>query len=187
MNIIEEYRKHYNNSDIIATIKINSLDINSLIVRGDDNEYYLNHLENKESSIYGSLMLDYRTDLDTSNINIIYGHMSSSNVTPFKKLEKYLDYDFYKNNPNIFITTDNKTYKYEIFSVANVEKTTYKHLYVSFNDEQEYLDQLNWFKDISKFDSDIILNSSDQILILQTCSSTNSNEFLLIISRKVSD
>lgn len=187
VNVLDEYRNYYNNSDIRALIKIDSLEISSLVVQADDNDYYLNHLENKETSRYGSLMLDYRTNLDTSKINIIYGHMSNSDVTPFKRLEEYLNEDFYVNNPYIEITTDDNTYRYEIFSVANINKTSNKHLLVEFSNKKQYLDHYNWFKNISKFNSDIVLSENDQILILQTCSSTNSNEFLLIVSRKVRD
>lgn len=184
VNIIDEYRELFNNNDIVGILNINSLNISSLIVQGSDNEYYLNHLENKESSIYGSLMLDYRTNLNNSKINLIYGHMSNSDATPFKKLDKYLDYDFYKDNKLIEITDEYNTYKYEIFSVAKISKNEYRHLQVKFNNEDELIDQYNWFKEISIYKSDINLNSSDNVLILQTCTK-NSDEFILVISRKI--
>lgn len=183
VNIIDEYRKIFNNNDIVGILNINSLDISSLIVQGSDNEYYLNHLENKESSIYGSLMLDYRANLNNSKINLIYGHMSNSDATPFKKLDKYLDYDFYKDNKLIEITDEYNTYKYEIFSVAKISKNEYRHLQVKFNNEDELLDQYNWFKEISIYKSDINLNSSDNVLILQTCTK-NSDEFILVVARQ---
>lgn len=185
INIIDEYKKKYNNNDIVGILNINSLNMSSLIVQGSDNEYYLNHLENKESSIYGSLMLDYRTNLNSSKINLIYGHMSNSDATPFKKLDKYLDYDFYKDNKTIEITDEYDTYKYEIFSVAKISKDEYRHLIVNFNNSLELLDQYNWFKEISIYKSEIDLNDSDDVLILQTCTK-NSNEFILVISRKES-
>ena len=180
INSVEDYRKYYNNDDIKAIIKIDSLDISSLILQGEDNDYYLSHLENNDSSIYGSLMLDYRTNLDTSKINIIYGHMSSSIVTPFKRLEEYLNYNFYDQNRYIEVVTDKSVYKYEIFSVVNISKNNNKYLTTNFINEQQYLDHINWLKEISKYDSDVILSSADQTLILQTCSSTNKDEFLLI-------
>ena len=183
LNIIDEFRNKYNNQDIKAILNIDSINLSSLVVQGDDNDYYLSHLENKDDSIYGSLMLDYRTNLDNSKINLIYGHMSYSDYTPFKRLESYLDYNFYMSNPYFTITTDKDTYKYEIFSIAKVNKNETKYLEVNFN-EQELLKQYNYFKDISIYQKDILLTSEDNILIMQTCSS-NSNEFLLIIARKV--
>ena len=129
-------------------------------------------------------MLDYRTNLKNSKINLIYGHMSNSDATPFKKLDKYLDYEFYKNNKIIEIIDEYNTYKYEIFSVAKVSKNEYKHLLIKFNSENELLNQYNWFKEISIYKSDINLNSNDNILILQTCTK-NSNEFILVVARQV--
>lgn len=187
VNSIDSYRKFYSNDDIKGIIKIESLDISSLIMQSDDNDYYLNHLENKEENIYGSLMLDYRTNLDNDKINIIYGHSSESEITPFKRLEKYLNYDFYNNNRYINIITDTNEYKYEIFSVVNINKNNNRYLNIEFNNEQEYLDYINWLKNLSIYDSNIVLSSTNQILILQTCSSQKNDEFLLIISRKVSD
>ena len=187
VNSIDSYRKFYSNDDIKGIIKIESLDISSLIMQSDDNDYYLNHLENKEENIYGSLMLDYRTNLDNDKINIIYGHASESEITPFKRLEKYLNYDFYNNNRYINIITDTNEYKYEIFSVVNINKNNNRYLNIEFNNEQEYLDYINWLKNLSIYDSNIVLSSTNQILILQTCSSQKKDEFLLIISRKVSD
>ena len=186
VNIIDEYRNLFNNNDIVGVLNIDSLNISSLIVQGNDNDYYLNHLENKDKSIYGSLMLDYRTNLSNSKINLIYGHMSSSDATPFKKLDRYLDYDFYKDNNILEITDIDNTYKYEIFSIAKIDKNEYRHLIVSFNNSDELLNQYNWFKEISIYKSDIDLNSNDDVLILQTCTK-NSNEFILVIARKESD
>lgn len=183
INVVEEYKKKYNNNDIKGIINIKGLKISSLILQGNDNNYYLNHLENKEKNIYGSLMLDYRTNLTTSKINIIYGHMSSSEITPFKQLEKYLDYDVYKNNKEIEIIDEERTYKYEIFSIVKIPKDEYKHLNINLSDN-DYYNQLNWYKDISIYKEDTELNINDKILILQTCTS-NSNHFILVIAKLI--
>lgn len=187
MSSLDYYRNYYSNNDIKGILKIDSLNISSLIMQSNDNDYYLTHLENKDENIYGSIMLDYRTNLDKDKINIIYGHSSDYDTTPFTKLERYLEYDFYKTNPYLEIITDNNTYKYEIFSIINIKKNNSKYLNINFNSEQEYLDYLNWLKRLSIFDSNIVLSSANQILIMQTCSSNKNDEFLLLISRKVSD
>ena len=176
LNIIDVYKSQYNNDDIVGILNIDSLDISSLIVKGKDNNYYLNHLENKDKSIYGSLMLDYRTDIN-DKINIIYGHSSDNNFTPFSKLFNYLNYDFYKDNKYLEVIGDS-TYNYKIFSVSLVDKNEYRHLIINSNN---YLEQLNWFKDISIYKEDISFNSSDKILILQTC---YKDKFLLVVALK---
>ena len=54
---------------------------------------------------------------------------------------------------------------------------------IRYNNEDELLDQYNWFKEISIYKSDINLNSSDNVLILQTCTK-NSDEFILVVARQ---
>ena len=71
-----------------------------------------------------------------------------------------------------------------MFSVFKVNKKEYRHLKVSFNDENDYLEQLKWFKDMSIYYTDTNLDNSDKILILQTCTK-NSDEFILVIARKI--
>ena len=176
LNIIDEYRNKYNNNDIVGILNIDSLDISSLIVKGKDNNYYLNHLENKDKSIYGSLMLDYRTNIN-DKVSIIFGHSSNNNATPFTKLFNYLNYDFYKDNKYLEVIGDS-TYNYKIFSVSLVDKNEYRHLIINSNN---YLEQLNWFRDISIYKEDIDFNSIDKILILQTC---YKDKFLLVIAKK---
>ena len=51
LNILDEFRNKYNNQDIKAILNIDSINLSSLVVQGDDNEYYLSHLENKDDSI----------------------------------------------------------------------------------------------------------------------------------------
>lgn len=180
INVIDEYQKKYQNKDIVGILNIKKLNISSLIMQGNDNTYYLNHLENKEDSIYGSLMLDYRTNFDNSKINIIYGHMSNSRATPFTELEKY----FSHNYQDIEIIGENSNYHYEVFSVFKVKKQETRHLKVYFNDDREYLEHLNWFKKLSIYQTNISLNYSDKILILQTCTK-NSDEFILVVAKKI--
>lgn len=184
INVVEEFQKKYNNDDIKGIINIKGLNISSLILQGNDNNYYLSHIENKEKNIYGSLVLDYRTNLTNSKINLIYGHMSSSDITPFKQLEKYLNHDIYINNKEIEIIDEYTTYKYEIFSIAKVPKDEYRHLNINLNDT-DYINQLNWYKEISLYKEDIELSVNDRILILQTCTS-NSNHFILVIAKLIS-
>ena len=180
---INYYRNKFNNNDIVGIINIDSLNISNLILKGRNNSYYLNHLENKIANIYGSIMLDYRTDLSNDSINIIYGNTSNSYVTPFNKLLKYLDYDFYKDNKIIEIMDEYSIYKYEIFSVAKVNKNNYKHLYVNL-DNYEHLEQLKCFKNISIYKENIILNNNDKVLILETYLN-NSKQYILVIAKLI--
>ena len=74
---LDYYKNYYSNSDIVGTLKISGTKINTLLVQGSDNEYYLNHTISKKKSSVGSIYVDYRTNLDAKQINI-YGHNSKA-------------------------------------------------------------------------------------------------------------
>ena len=43
-NVVLNYQKEFNNTDIIAELSIENTDLVTPVVKGSDNEYYLNHL-----------------------------------------------------------------------------------------------------------------------------------------------
>lgn len=165
---ITSLQEQYNNEDVVGTIEILNTDYKVPIVQGKDNDYYLDHLPNKQYSIMGSIFLDYRVNIDTSKKILIYGHNSSKYEMPFNILENYYDRDFLENHKYIEIKTKNKVRKYEIFSVY-VEPTDYSYMKVKF-EGNEYLEHLEKIKSKSFFDIDTSLSNDTNILILQTCS-----------------
>lgn len=182
--ILDVYRKKLDNNDIVGMIKIENLDINSLILKGHDNIFYLSHLEDKTSNWIGSIMLDYRTDLDSSRVSIIYGHNSPYKDLVFHKLEDYDDYNFYQGNKIIEILTDQGFNKYEIFSVGRTTRKSSKHIKIDLQDD-EYLEYLTFLKSISIYDTNVDVNKDDNILIIQTCSRKERDKFYVISARKV--
>ena len=54
----------YNNQDIIGVIEVENTNISEVIVKGEDNEYYLTHDLKNNYDIYGTVFMDYRNDLN---------------------------------------------------------------------------------------------------------------------------
>lgn len=182
-NKILEYQNLYNNKDIVGTIKIENTSIDEVIVQGNDNSYYLNHLPNKKINSQGSLMVDYRVDLENGNRVIIYGHNSRTRNTTFKNLEKYLDEDFFKENKKIELETLYGNYTYEIFSVMiTSDDTIYRKL--DFKNDDELIKNYETIRDLSIYDSNISFAASDELLVLQTCIYNQSKGNLLVVSAK---
>ena len=173
------FRNYYSNDDIIGTIKIQDTNINNLIVKSDDNKYYLNHSIEKEYDERGSIFLDYRTDFDSKQLNI-YGHNSNAYKLPFKDLENYLDKDYYKQHKYIEIWNGDKKIIYEIFSVQIVTDD-YEHINVSPNNLQTHINKLNK----SIYDTGLKATIDDQILVLQTCLYNPRNSLIIVISKRV--
>ena len=105
-------------------------------------EFYLYKNIYKEYSSHGTPFLADYCDLTNSDNLIIYGHHMNDN-TMFSQLEKYKNYNFYKNNKYIkFYTLNEEKTKEEIYEIAIVFKTvaysnkTFKYYnYNNFVDE----------------------------------------------------
>lgn len=187
--IIEDLKVQYNNEDVRGILEISNTDYKVPIMQGKDNEYYLKHTPYNKKSRLGSIYLDYRVDIDSSKKLLIYGHNSSKIEMPFKILENYYDEKYYQEHKYIEITSSKEKKKYEIFSVY-VETEDFDYMNINFKTTNEYLKHINKLKNKSMYDTGIELKSTDEILILQTCSEHKDykkykKKYLLIILKKV--
>lgn len=178
---LDYFRNYYSNNDIIGSIKIDGTKINNLIVKTTNNKYYLNHSLKKEYDERGSIFLDYRTDLNSMQINI-YGHNSNVYDLPFKELEKYLHQDFYNSHKYVEIWNGQEIIYYEIFSVQIVTND-YEHMNLFPSDLEPHLNKLNE----SIYDTGLKATKDDQILVLQTCSYKYKNSLVIVNSKKVKE
>jgi sortase B len=165
---ITKLQEEYQNKDIVGTLEILDTEFKVPILQSNDNKYYLKHLPNKEYSIMGSIFLDYRVNINYSPKLLIYGHNSSIYKMPFDILENYYDLDYLNNHKYVLLKTKEKVRKYEIFSLY-IATTDYRYMDLNFN-KDSYSEHLKYLKNESMFQIDTNVNSNDNILILQTCS-----------------
>lgn len=156
------------NPDYVAWIKVENTNIDYPVVQSEDNEYYLTHDFNKNYLASGSIFMDYRNDFENDKSILIYGH-HMRNKTMFGEVLNFKKEEFFKENNLITIEYKGKTYTYEVFStfVADLSKDNLK---ISFDDDEDYQDYIDYLKDRSLFDSDIEVSSNDRIITLYTCS-----------------
>lgn len=172
------YKDYYLNEDIIGSLKIKDTKIDTLLVKSNNNEYYLNHSINREYDIKGTIFVDYRTNLNSKQINI-YGHNSKEYDLPFKELEKFKDKAFYDSHKMIEIWNGKDVINYEIFSVQIVEDNS-EHMNINKVDEK-HLEKLS----NSIYNTGVSASTLDQILILQTCNYNPKNTYILVIAKRV--
>lgn len=185
---VKKLQEENNNKDIVGYLSIPNANINEPILQSTDNEFYLNHGIDKKKNIIGSTFLDYRVKINNGKKNLIYSHNSSTFDVPFKKLEKYYNEDFYKNNKYIYLEDEENKVKYQIFSVY-VETSNWDYMKLNFT-EKEWLEHLNKLKSLSWYETGVNVSKDDEILILQTCShhkkyKNYKNKYLLIIAKKI--
>lgn len=177
------------NSDLIAWIRIPNTVINYPIVQNPNDEYYLTHNFEKQENDGGTIFAEsaIKNPFEDEN-TILHGH-NMRDGSMFAGLNQYKEEDFFKNNKNIYISTKNACYIYEVFS-AYVEKVNENPYRYGFSSNEEYVKFLNELKNKSMFQSNVDnLKETDKIITLSTCSYEVDDGRLLVhgklISKKV--
>ena len=163
------------NPDTVAWLYIPGAEVDDPVMQAEDNGYYLKLDENGEYSMWGCYYahcedhFDSRAKLDTNTV--IFGH-SASNCDPdgpkFTKLFRYMDADFVRENPYIYLSLDGEDL---VFQVAALFVTDIAFDCISpdpIGDSQTaFLDSVaakNWLN----FDG-VTVSQEDKLLTLSTC------------------
>lgn len=176
-------RGKYKNDDIVARLEIPDL-FNILIVKGTNNSYYLNHAVTKKKDNKGTEFMDYRVNSNSKQINI-YGHNSRTYDIPFRKLEKFLDKDYFEDNKYIILQTDSGRRIYKIFSIKEYAKD-YEYMKVDLNGK-DFVDHLNIMKQDSIHSRDVEYDENSNLLVLQTCSYGKNNTYYIISAIEIEE
>lgn len=185
---IKELKNSYNNNDIIGIISIKGGDLNTPVVQTKDNQYYLKYSLTKKRSIIGAVFMDYRVNSNSKQINI-YGHNSTKYKPPFQKLEKYLEKSYYKDHNILELKVNNEKKVYEIFSIVIADKVgTEEHMNIKYKTDKEYYNHFKRLKNRSLYDTEVNIEESDNVLVLQTCIyGKYKGKLLVIVAKKVKE
>ena len=171
------------NEDTVGWIKVNGIEINMPVVQADDNEYYLRRSFDKSYNLSGWAFADYKNKFDGTDKNIIiYGHNRRDNIM-FSPLTNVVKPEWYDNDENRYVSfiTEEKEYKYEVFSVYQIEVEDY-YLQTEFSSNEEYKEFLNTLKSRSQKKYEAEVSENDQILTLSTCG--NNSKYRVILHAK---
>ena len=168
------------NPDVVGYLKVNNTKIDYVVVKGKDNDYYLNHNFNKKRNVSGWVFADYTVNFDGNDKNIvIYGH-NMRNGTMFGTLKNILDKNWYLNEENrkILFVTKEDTFYYEVFSVYSIKSEDY-YISTDFKNEESFGKFINTLKKRSKYDFKVDVSEKDEILTLSTCTGNGKNRVVL--------
>lgn len=168
------------NSDTVAFLKVNNTSINHIVVKGNDNDYYLHHNFNKKWSGAGWVFADYHNKFDGTDKNIIiYGH-SMRDGTMFGTLRNIVKKSWYENQKNYMIdlVTPNGEYTYQVFSVYVIKAEDY-YINTKFKDNNEFNKFVNTLKKRSKYNFNVKVSGNDSILTLSSCYDNNNRRVVL--------
>ena len=129
------------NADVASWIYIPGVDISYPVVRGKDNDYYLQHTFEKNVSLSGAIFMDYQDSPDLVGFNtFIYGH-NMRNGTMFGSLKKYLqDETLIQSAPYFYLyLKDGSVKKYRIFAYYQDDGNSDTYSRPSKEGEEAYL------------------------------------------------
>lgn len=159
-------------------IYIEGTGIDYNVQQANDNEFYLRRdmFKNYREKSAGSIFLDYRnyadrlfdvTDKEKGSHFIVYGHNMNSGMM-FGKLKEYQKEDYFFGHQYIYTYSTKGVAVWKVFSAYETTTEDY-YIQTFFASSDEYLTFLKNLQRKSVVDTDIILNSRDDILTLSTC------------------
>ena len=169
------------NSDTVGWIQIPNTKIDNEILQTNDNDYYLRRDISKEYNWYGCYYADYECVIkDRASLSpntVIYGHNvdDDPNGKKFSELLKYLNLEFAKNNPYIYIYTPTEKLVFKVFAVYYTDIGFQYHLInpvkdtAKFDNKMSVLSIAEEAKKRSQMVYDVDVNERDKLLTLSTC------------------
>lgn len=156
------------NSDTVGYVEVPNTNVDYVVVKGNDNEYYLKHDFNKGYNVAGWIFADYRNKVDGTDKNlVIYGH-NTVDGSMFGSLSNLLKEENIKNENDLIINfvTDKGRKKYKIFSIYTIKPEEY---YISTDfKEDEFEVFKKRMKERSIYKLDVSLENKN-IITLSTC------------------
>ncbi len=159
------------NPEIYGWIKVDGTGIDYAVVKGGNNDYYLNHTVTKAYNENGSIFADFRCeDSIINNRNtVLYGHNSVYRNQMFNQITKFLDKSFFTENKYITVYTIDGIYRYEIFAVYETY-STYSYSKIYFETDEEFIDWCTEMKGNSVFERKTRrFTGQSKIITLSTC------------------
>jgi len=156
------------NPDVAGWLFLPGAGVSHPILQGEDNDYYLKHSWRREWSSGGAIFLDRRCSRGFDGFHtIIYGHRMN-NGSMFGSLHKYEDPDFWRENPSVYVATDDAVYRYDIFAIwePSITSAVYGPAPETEEDRRDFAAMC---RSSSLIDTGLEPGPEDKLLTLSTC------------------
>jgi len=153
------------NSDFIGWIYIEDV-LDYPVVRGPDNDLYLDKTFSRKSNPAGAIFMDSRNSSGFGDpVCVLYGH-NMKDGTMFAKLHKYRDSSFMADHPYVYVVT------------LEGEVLFYKIYAVKYEVSRDLIEDLSYARNAataSEFRN--APEGSSHFLILSTCANSSENTY----------
>lgn len=159
----------------VGWIQVSGIDeINYPVMQYENDDYYLDHSWDGQSSRYGAIFLEANNSSNFSDAyTLIYGH-NMKDGSMFGSLKKYADASFYQENGGVitlYLPTETRTY--QIFSVRYVAPDDSDTYTLWAQGDDAFGDAVASMKRHSLYDTGVTVTGEDSILTLSTCAGEN--------------
>lgn len=176
------------NLDVYSYIYIPNTNIDYPVLRHPtDNKYYLEHNIDRTSGYPGVIYTENYNDMDYEDpVTLMYGH-NMKNGSMFATLHNYENPDFFNENRYVYIYKPYETIVYEIFAAVTYSNA---HIMKSFDFDRteevtRFIDSLHETRDLNAhFAEEVGVTAEDKILVMSTCTSSESKRFLVCAVKK---
>lgn len=157
------------NPDIKGWIYSPGTDIDYPIVKGENNEFYLNHTADKKQSVVGSVFMEYKNhEAFEDEVTVLYGHHISGGRM-FSSLSGYKKQSYYEKHPKMYLYTPDSANEILLFAGQILDGQSGRFP-ITFEAEREREEWLKQLLTASTFQSDIQPEAGERIVALCTCS-----------------
>lgn len=190
VNELPMYREQYGNQFIMGKLQIPNLNIDTLVVRANNNEYFLNYNLYGQWDGLGVPFFDYRNqDLNTNQQINIYGHNTQRqefySQLPFTNLEAYVDEAIFNNYKEVYLSIDERQIEYEVVAIKIITGDDNEHMKVIFKNDADFLQHMNKLLSNALYKSEnASFTAYDHVLVLQVCHYNPMGSYLLVICKE---
>ena len=156
-----------------------SKNISYPLVRGTDDNYYIDHAYDNSDLKAGAIFMDYRclSNLYKNRVSLIHGH-NMNNGAMFHNL-KYLRQSEYFYNAKITVYTLDGIYTYQPFAIYTTNASS-NYSYMFFKNDDHYISFLQEAQRKSFFSHNMEFYPDDRIITLSTCLNTSADARLAV-------
>ena len=174
------------NPDIAAWLYYESTNINYPVVKGEDNDYYLQVGFDNTWALGGTLFIDCITERPFEQFNtIIYGHHMKDG-SMFGDIKKLKDPEYAKEHPQLDLITPDAKHHLRICAFLNQpsDSSVYNTNYDDEDTEgkQKYIDDVRATAD---YLTEEPMTVDDRLVILSTCAYEYQNARYVVVCRMI--
>ena len=189
VNELPALRQQYGNNDIYGRLEISQLNINSIVMRSVNNEYYLNRNVYHQVDGLGLPFFDYRNQSLSTNRQInMYGHNTQNqnfiDQLPFVNLTAYTDKNIFDNYKKVYLSIDEKQIEYEVIAVKFITDGNNEHMKLIFYNDNDFVNHAAKMINGSLYTSNATVTATDKLLVLQVCYYDPPGSYLIVICKE---